>query len=476
MATYRTPGVYVEEINVFPPSVVPVETAIPAFVGFTEKVPAGYDATDPKAFLINSLSEYEAMFGTTTAESFTFKVKLDAVTGAAEITQTAQPDASAATFHNLYYSLQHYFANGGGKCYIVSVGLMSSGNVTPSPLALGVDAVAPYDEPTIIVVPESGLLADADYKTVLTKIFNQVGDKKDRFGIIDVNLGFKVKALDANAQIKKFRDDNTGVNNLKYVAAYFPWLLTTMNFIVSDKSIKFTADSDNPFKSKTFDDLTGAAGTPKIRDAYPTVYNNILSLLRQQRVLLPPSPAMAGLYCFVDRTRGVWKAPANVSVSNVVMPTFKIDNNMNDGLNMDVTGGKSINAIREFPGKGLLVWGARTLAGNDNEWRYIPVRRLFNMMEESIQKALGTFVFEPNDANTWVKVKAMIENFLSNLWRDGALMGAKPEDAFKVQVGFPVTMTQDDILNGYMNVYVAVAPVRPAEFIVLKFSQKMLQS
>ena len=118
--------------------------------------------------------------------------------------------------------------------------------------------------------------------------------------------------------------------------------------------------------------------------------------------------------------------------------TVAIDQDLNDRMNVDPTG-KSINALRAFSGKGFLVWGARTLAGNDNEWRYVSVRRFFNMVEESCKNAAGPFVFEPNDANTWVKVKAMIENFLVVQWRDGALVGAKPEDAFYVRVGLGST-------------------------------------
>jgi phage tail sheath protein FI len=143
---------------------------------------------------------------------------------------------------------------------------------------------------------------------------------------------------------------------------------------------------------------------------------------------------------------------------------------------VDTTAGKSINAIRAFTGKGTLVWGARTLAGNDNEWRYVSVRRFFNMVEESVKKASGQFVFEPNDANTWVKVRAMIENFLTLQWRAGALAGIKAEHAFFVRVGLNQTMTAEDVLAGFMIVEIGMAVVRPAEFIILRFSHLMQQS
>lgn len=205
-------------------------------------------------------------------------------------------------------------------------------------------------------------------------------------------------------------------------------------------------------------------------------FNQIQTLLGKLYIKMPPSSAMAGVYARVDNDRGVWKAPANVGLNYVLKPSVKITNDMQDGLNVDTVAGKSINAIRAFTGKGTLVWGSRTLAGNDNEWRYIPVRRFFNMVEESVKKATAQFVFEPNDANTWVKVRAMIENFLILQWRAGALAGAKPEEAFFVRVGLGQTMTAEDILNGFMNVEIGMAVVRPAEFIILKFSHKLQQS
>jgi len=192
--------------------------------------------------------------------------------------------------------------------------------------------------------------------------------------------------------------------------------------------------------------------------------------------LLPPSGAIAGVYAKANNERGVWKAPANISLNAVISPAVKISHEQQAEYNVDVIGGKSINLIRAFTGKGTLVWGARTLAGNDNEWRYVNVRRFFNFVEESVKKATEQFVFEPNDANTWVKVQAMIENFLTTLWRQGALQGVKPEHAFYVAVGLGKTMTALDILEGRLIVEIGMAAVRPAEFIILRFSHKMVKS
>lgn len=203
------------------------------------------------------------------------------------------------------------------------------------------------------------------------------------------------------------------------------------------------------------------------------LYNLITKEIKKNYVELYPCAAMAGIYARVDKDRGVWKAPANVSVNMVKDPSVAITKEEQENLNVDSTSGKSINAIRKFAGKGIIVWGARTLAGNDNEWRYIPVRRLFIFIEESVKKATEFVVFEPNDAKTWLRTKAMIENFLITLWKEGALTGAKPENAFYVKIGLGETMTSLDILEGRMNIEIGLAAVRPAEFIVLKFSHKL---
>ena len=223
--------------------------------------------------------------------------------------------------------------------------------------------------------------------------------------------------------------------------------------------------------------------TRSIKDNYDksvydtnVLYKSIVNEVQKKASLLPPSGAMAGIYAQVDGNRGVWKAPANVSLTAVSAPWLKIDNDQQEDLNVDVNAGKSVNAIRAFTGKGTLVWGARTLAGNDNEWRYISVRRFFNMVEKSVRLSTNWAVFEPNDATTWIRVKAMIENFLTNLWQAGALAGATPDGAFFAKIGLGTTMSAIDILEGRMNIEIGMAAVRPAEFIILKFSHKLQES
>lgn len=205
---------------------------------------------------------------------------------------------------------------------------------------------------------------------------------------------------------------------------------------------------------------------------YRSIHQAVASAMRVQ----PPSAAMAGIYAATDRARGVWKAPANVSLSNVLGLTQTITADAQETLNSDSVAGKSINALRQFPGKGYLVWGARTLDGNSLEWRYIPVRRFFIMVEESLRRATAMLVFEPNDATLWAKAKALIDNYLLQKWKDGALMGASPAEAYFVNVGLGSSMTEQDILEGRLIVDIGMAVVRPAEFITLRLMQMMQQA
>ncbi|MEM6268886.1 MAG: phage tail sheath C-terminal domain-containing protein [Bacteroidota bacterium] len=224
-----------------------------------------------------------------------------------------------------------------------------------------------------------------------------------------------------------------------------------------------------------YDSLVADANLYHVESDLYTASSTVVALMdaiRSTGLYLPVSSAVAGAYATVDRNRGVWKAPANVSLHQVERPYTKLKDEEQAGMNVDASG-KSVNAIRQFRGKGTLIWGARTLDGNSNEWRYVPVRRLYNFIEESIAKSTEFVVFEPNDANTWTKVRAMIENFLTGLWREGALAGATPQEGFFVNVGLGETMDSDDVLNGRLIIEIGLAAVRPAEFIILKFSHKI---
>jgi uncharacterized protein len=682
-STYKTPGVYVEEISTLPPSVATVETAVPAFIGYTERASKNGEDRTNKPTKIYSLTEFEQYFGA--GPKTAYNVYLDSNDAVTQVTNTL-------TYY-MYDSLRMFYDNGGGKCYIVSVGNYSSGTPALATLTKGLDAVEKEDEPTILICPDATLMSGTnDLYSFQQKALKQCGKLMDRVAVCDLKKSNETIANQTlDDRVNEFRDQ-IGINDLKYGAAYAPFLRSslardvrfrdlnlfrgsppgtaiTFDAFTSDNGIlqmlydlvnakagvdkmaaditanvtapaktfqdhfktlfdnynkptntdnqrftaltalydycakviglvadfqktlpaKVTATPDPASKttSKSFTlgtDIDGivassgisgvfttlchnhngfvaavaanklfsedpatattalakslvflkivppAANFAAVTDAavtaayagaanlaarnelarktiaaayssivgfYTTVqtaaagyektlddslaasfgfYKTVAEKVKFEVSEIPPSGAVAGIYAKVDNERGVWKAPANVSISSVVGPTVAIDNAVQDGLNVDANAGKSINVIRAFTGKGTLIWGARTLAGNDNEWRYISVRRFYNFVEESVKKSSSVFVFEPNDANTWVKIKGMIENFLTNLWRQGALAGAKPEHAFFVKVGLGLTMTSVDILEGRLNVEIGMAVVRPAEFIILKFSHKMQES
>ena len=645
MATsYKTPGVYVEEIPKLPPSVAQVETAIPAFIGYTQiakKLAVGDLNNVPKR--IGSLVEYEQYYGFGPSPNVT------------EVNISDANNFVSATLSSKFYlydSLRMFYANGGGDCFIVSVGDYSAtidDAAYTTPNTGGFAAIAKESEPTILLFPDAVSLDDSKIANVQAAALFQCQDLQDRVTVMDVKEN---DALGATFRNK------VGINYLSYGTAYTPWLKVnlpkgvtyndvkgvikragvaiTLDGLTSDVDIK-TAISDlnkafadvanidaktkllsppngnlrtalntlgaaflagnsdanlklvfgfyysiaaqidkfikaaspavltysslnadviaavtsnfNPSYKKvvgletetaarvatytatslatTFVEASWAgvigaavtnlipvAGTPEdkrqiafnnllplfeeINQSYLSlivgaattytkkideslalrfpIYKSILTGVGNSMTSMPPSGAVVGVYAATDRTRGVWKAPANISLANVISPTVIFSKTELENLNVDAVAGKSINAIRSFLGKGTLIYGARTLAGNDNEWRYISVRRFFNMVEESTKNATEAFVFEPNDANTWVKVQAMIENFLSTLWRQGALQGMKPEHAFYVAVGLGKTMTALDILEGRMIIEIGMAAVRPAEFIILRFSHKMAES
>lgn len=560
MATYKTPGVYVEEISTLPPSVAEVATAIPAFIGYTEKGSGRVER-------INTLLEYESIFGKAQPSAFTVTTQTNPDTNLPEIQSIANGNATGGVPNFLmYYCLKMYFDNGGGTCYIVSIGDYSA-TIAAGHFTAGLEALKKEDEPTLIVLVDGiNLLAGNDYSQHQAAL-TQCNDLGDRFAIFDV--------LNNDADGSNFRN-GLASDYLKYGAAYYPYLKTTLTFQYEEQGddaveisgltagaavtgehdfgsdgiiVRYTgAPTETPsvtitagvaanavtfaiteptpgaklltianVASKTGDDIVAAwasvtdpqgfavvvsgdgsgsvataANVPipmpaapttpatvvldDIKSSHTALYNQIKAALAKERVVLPPSAAIAGVYARVDRDRGVWKAPANVSLASVIGPTVKITHNAQENLNVDPTAGKSINAIRAFTGKGTLVWGARTLAGNDNEWRYVSVRRLFNTIEESAQKATAFAVFEPNDATTWLKVKAMIEAYLFGLWQQGALAGPTPESAYFVNVGLGKTMTAQDILEGRMIVEIGIAAVRPAEFIIIRFMHKLQEA
>lgn len=449
MADYKTPGVYVEEKSVLPGSVAGVSTAVPAFIGYAGQAGVSGELY-AKPTKVTTLKEFEELFGVPTE---TITVEVNATDDITKISYPASPSL-------MYYNMQMFFDNGGQSCYIVAVNESDSASASDK-FTAAIKSLELEDEPTLIILSESSKLGATDYHTLCQKVLDQCNKMKDRFAILDVLEDNDTVADDAEA----FRT-GCGNNYLKYGAAYYPFIQSVQNYQYTDASVQVELDGATAVE----------LGSEGVKISKTDLYNKIKREIAAERLILPPSAAIAGAYASVDRDRGVWKAPANVSLASVMGPSKKLTELENDSLNVDATSGKSINAIRSFTGKGTMIWGARTLAGNDNEWRYVPVRRLFNYVEESIQKSTSFAVFEPNTAMTWLKLRSMVESFLDGLWRQGALAGGKAEDAYFVQVGLGTTMTPQDILEGRLIIKVGLAAVRPAEFIILEFTHKLQEA
>jgi phage tail sheath protein FI len=462
MNDYKTPGVYIEEIPKLPPSIASVETAIPAFIGYTKQAQLkepGDLKLKPKR--ITSMLEYELYFGGPDPE-ITITVTIDT-------TQSSKIDVQAKvatpSHYLMYYSLQMFFINGGGPCYIVSAGDYSGGGViSDADLMGGLNEVAKVDEVTLLLFPDGlNITSAGNYYALYKEALDQCADLKDRFAVLDVWIDPDTTV----DNIQVLRDFDFGdINTLKYGAVYYPKIYTRIDYTYENEALVTIVGKGDASLSGTLTELKGK------NNAYYFMAKNAISNIE---MILPASSAVVGKYAEVDNARGVWKAPANVGIDYAIRPAVIITHKAQESLNVDTLAGKSINVIRSFPGRGpAIIWGARTLAGNDNEWRYVSVRRFFNMVEESTKNATQQFVFEPNDRNTWVRVKSMIENYLTQQWKAGALMGASTKEAFFVHVGLGETMTELDIWEGRMIVEIGLAVVRPAEFIILRFMHKML--
>jgi len=356
-------------------------------------------------------------------------------------------------------------------------------------------------EPTMYVVPDSTLLSDEENHSLAQEMLGQSAEMGTIFSIFDIRGGDTPDPLKFEDDIETFRE-GIGNNDLKWGGAYYPFLETTItplsgvdynNLSGDPKAILTELILPEDKESTAFKKLSkvinqiGAAPPDDPKAPQPLslnqingallasspIYKQIVKSILERINLLPPSAAMAGVYTKVDNDQGVWIAPANLTPASVSGLSIYINDKQQENLNVDAVSGKSINAIRFFNGQGILVWGARTLDGNSQDWRYINVRRTMTFLEQSIKLAARAFVFAPNDSNTWTSVKSMLNNFLTDVWKAGALQGATTAEAFGVQVGLGTTMTAQDILNGFMNISVKVALVRPAEFIVITFQQQM---
>lgn len=500
MGAMKTPGVYIVEKSAFPNSVVEVATAVPAFIGYTEKADNKGKSLSNQPWRITSMAEFQNYFGFGPVPEFSLT---EASTSPPSLSIGGKDYTLAQVKgkYLLYYSMMLFFQNGGGPCYIVSVGNYGD-DVDPDKLKAGVDQLIKEQEPTIVVIPEAVLLKQPDCISVEQHMLDHCGNvMKNRVAILDISDGYRSRQDPAGDPVETFRN-SLGINFLDFGMAYYPWLNTTITqakdlaywnldgasqtllqgVLKSELNLDAQPDGKKLQLQSIVDGIAKADASPQDKAllnksliSLSPIYNMILTDMAAMLNLLPPAAAMAGVYTMVDNNRGVWKAPANVSLNSVTSPTVNITHGDQEDLNVTPQG-KSINAIRPFVGEGTLVWGARTLDGNSLDWRYINVRRTMIMLEESIRLASKAYVFEPNVANTWVTIKSMIRNFLTGVWKKGGLAGAVPDDAFAVFCGLGETMTPEDILEGVLRVTVLVAISRPAEFIEITFQQQMQKS
>lgn len=547
----KTPGVYIQELDAFGNAVVPVSTAVPAFIGYTGQTQYNGKSLINKAVKITSLAEFSAIFGKTPPQ-IQFSVTASSPKGGdsssskkEDTANEANPEADkpdtskkskdkaseapidfsvgasgytlgiTTVQYRLHNAIQFFYENGGGNCYVISIGgydYSATGLTETKPFTEALTILEKEMEPTMIVIPDAVELMDATKTELKEKyalcyslqgaMINHCGSMANRVALLDIPGGYSEPAV-GETSVEGFRNSVSATLQKynSYAAAYYPWLHTTVSQLddISYKNVaKESQDAvtqmldaefpkppgdnsgDNPMKkyiNALFAEKLGEDGITQ--DKADSVLKNLsgsykllLGHMLDKLNLMPPSAAMAGIYAVVDNNEGVWIAPANVSVQSAIAPSIKIDQAMQEDLNVPLDG-KSVCAIRSFPGKGIVVWGARTLDGNSNDWRYINVRRTLIYIEQSVKEAAAAYVFAPNDATTWVAVKSMISNFLLGLWNQGGLVGPKPADAFSVSVGLGSTMTSEDILNGLMIVAVKVAVSHPAEFIEITFQQEM---
>lgn len=520
----KTPGVYINEINGFSNSVVPVATAVPAFIGYTPKAEYNGQSYLGKAQKINSFAEFQSfyMLDNPPAPADPAKQYQPSYYLVEQKSKPAKGDYLSIygkyysilpdpnTVYYLYNSIRLFFQNGGGSAYIVSMGTYGdpSGksmedpaaniinpNVKLQDLQDGLVLLKNEEEPTMYICPEATLLSANDNGTLMQSMLLQAQDMQTAICIFDIIGGRAPDPILYTQDIENFRN-STGSNGLKYGASYYPFVCTTImqadeidytNLLGGDikqlEAIINPPSNADPVVAKIIAMIENPSSPPLTTKQYHEALLNgskIYSLIIQQVTkianVLPPSGGMAGIYTENDDQSYVWHAPANTSMVGVYDLPIRLSNTQQENLNVDAVSGKSVNAIRFFNGQGILVWGARTLDGNSQDWRYVPVRRTMTFLEQSVKLAARSYVFEPNDANTWTAVKSTISSFLTSVWKVGGLQGAQAADAFSVDIGLGTTMTAEDVLNGFMNVTVKVAVVRPAEFIVITFQQQMAKS
>ncbi len=505
MPTYLTPGVYVEEIPSANKPIEGVGTAVAAFVGLA---PGGPVNTPMR---ISNWTQFAKIYG--------------------DPVNPDNGPFMEGSF--LAHSIYGFFQNGGSLCWVVRVGSESNGSAAaraalPAASDKTVEAfravsLAGTPEPVTVEVteePESAAKdGDATYKLVVTagdqtESHEGLSLKKGRTNIATkVNAASKlIKIEDVSASLPDtrvatgsytlsapaqkpetiesthFEGDVARRSGMGGLAAVDEVTMLVMPDIMTlasngddtqirDLQGKMIAHAENAGDRMAILDTPpdllpqdvlewrmNAAGYDSKMAALYYPWIEVMNPLTKRPMMMPPSGHVAGVWCRVDGTRGVHKAPANEVILGANGLSFQVTHAEQGGLNK-----VGINCVRSFPGRGIRIWGARTLS-SDPEWRYINVRRLFNFVSESIMEGTQWSVFEPNDQMLWMRLSASVRAFLTRTWRSGALFGATPADAFYVKCDAE-TNPPEVVEAGQVVCEIGIAPVKPAEFVIFRLSQ-----
>ncbi len=507
MPEYLAPGVYLEEIEIGAKPIEGVSTSTAVFLGRTERGPK-------EPTLVTSLTQFNELFG----GPFSFEVKEG--TGEEAKTKTITP--------YLPYAIEGFFLNGGKRCFVCRVignnaaaSKFSSNGETlfeaKSPGSWGdriLIVARPQEEDAsktetfglYLLSPQSEIdpLIEAGREKAWSEV-NQVKLKRllDKARVKELypfgeGLKEKVNEKSVLLEIKKdlgedfapglyrLGDGKEGELTLEDYTTYFESLEKNEEIslvyapyeegVYEDLVSRLIAHCEklmdrflviDPAPGKTPNDLLQNPPRDRWESKYAAFYYPWLKVydpLSQGLKEIPPGGHVLGVYARTDAERGVHKAPANEPLRGVTALAYTVGKGEQEILNP-----QGINCLRAFPGRGIRVWGARTLS-SDPLWKYVNVRRLFIFLEKSIERGVQWVVFEPNSPRLWARVRQTITQFLTGVWKDGALMGTAPEEAFFVKCD-ETTMSPDDLENGRLIVLVGVAPVKPAEFVIFRIAQ-----
>ena len=408
MLNYMAPDIYIEEVSGGTRPIQAVGTSTAGFVGAAPDI----DKHLNEAVAINNWSQFLRFF-------------------------VSEGSKSTPISHAVY----GFFQNGGSRCFVVNVGKggsISSGVST----RVGLDVLEQIDEIAIIAAP--GYTDAASYDAVLAhceRLRDRVGILDAPGQIEDITLLTRVATAKATPLAGKGREGAAGETKKSETTKLEGSISTDLQGVRARQS-------DGGYGAFYFPWIT-------VRDP----------LSAGELVNVPPSGHLAGIWARTDATRGVHKAPANEVVRGALNLSYLLTRDEQGILNQS-----GVNCIRSFAREGIRVWGARTIADGSSEWRYLNVRRLFNMIEESIATSTRWIIFEPNDRTLWKSIRRDIAAFLTRLWRDGALMGRTQQEAFFVKCD-EETNPSDIIDAGMVVTLIGIAPVKPAEFIVFRISQ-----